>query len=116
MCNDGFGLSSDFTSCLPCPANCLTCYMAQNNSCLKTKGAITPSGCQYYVDRVTNKCIQSCSSSNVQPQFFNGTLYCVPVDASAAQSYARIDSAIYVAADGTRNVFFVMDQTIKDAS
>lgn len=100
--------------------------MAQNNSCIKIKAApITPnnttpnnttpniSGCQYYIDKKTNLCVQSCSSSTSQPQLINGILYCVQTDSSTAQNYARIDSAIYASADGTKHVFFVIDQNIK---
>lgn len=122
LCDDGFGLSSDFHQCLPCTDNCLTCYMAQNNSCITAKAAPPPvptnnsnttTGCQYYVDKATNKCVQSCSSSNSQPQFVNGVLYCAQTDSSSAQKYARIDSAIYVNSDGTKNVFFIIDQNVK---
>lgn len=115
LCNDGYGLSSDFASCLPCPANCLTCYMAQNNSCITTKSTTPSSGC-YYIDKATNNCLQSCSSSTSQPQVINGLLYCVQTDSNNAQNYARIDSAVYVAADGSKNVFFVIDQTVKSSS
>lgn len=43
-------------------------------------------------------------------------LYCTQTDSSAAQKYVRIDSAIYVNPDGSKNVFFVIDETIKSAN
>lgn len=45
-CADGLGLSSDFLSCVPCPAACLTCYMALDTSCL----TVFNPDCQYYID------------------------------------------------------------------
>jgi hypothetical protein len=42
FCKNGFGLNSDFTQCLPCTDNCVTCYMAQNNSCIMAKAAPPP--------------------------------------------------------------------------
>jgi hypothetical protein len=124
MCKDGFGLSSDFLQCLPCPISCITCYMAQNNSCIKANitlpanNTVPPvtTGCQYYIDQKTSQCVQSCSSATSQPQLIQGVLYCVQTDSSTAQNYARIDSAIYTSPDGTKNVFFVIDQSIKSSN
>ena len=36
-CINGFGLSPNFSQCLPCPEPCLTCYIASNVSCLTVK-------------------------------------------------------------------------------
>lgn len=43
-CNAGYGLSSDFKRCLPCPQECSTrlCYMARNDSCLTPPPNPTP--------------------------------------------------------------------------
>jgi hypothetical protein len=118
-------MSADFTQCLPCPDNCVTCYMALNTSCIIAKGGNTTvrpvdpvdvSGCRQYVDKATNKCVQNCSTSTSVPQFIGNILYCTQTDSSTAQKYARIDSAIYVNPDGSKNVFFVIDQSIKSAS
>lgn len=119
MCEDGYGLSSDFASCIPCPASCVTCYIAHNNSCIIEKtGPVVPinTGCQYYIDSQTNQCVQSCSSSTSIPKLINGVLYCTQTDSNTAQNYARIDSAIYVSSSGQKTVFFVFDQTIKSAN
>jgi hypothetical protein len=50
------------------------------------------------------------------PKIINGILYCTQTDSSSAQNYARIDSSIYVSKDGTKTVFFILDQTIKSSS
>lgn len=34
QCQTGYGLNSNATACLPCPAGCLLCYYADNGSCL----------------------------------------------------------------------------------
>lgn len=120
MCEDGYGLSSDFYSCIPCPASCVTCYIANNNSCIieKKTEPVVPinTGCQYYIDNQTNKCVQSCSSSTSLPRLINGTLYCTQTDSTTAQNYARLDSAIYLSSTGQKTVFFIFDQTIKSAN
>jgi hypothetical protein len=36
-CDDGFGLAENGKKCIPCPLPCITCYLAQNNSCLTKK-------------------------------------------------------------------------------
>jgi hypothetical protein len=48
-CQDGYGLSSNFTQCLPCPTECLTCYMALNISCLTVQAPVS-TACDYYID------------------------------------------------------------------
>jgi hypothetical protein len=60
--------------------------------------------------------VQSCSSSTSLPKIINGILYCTQTDSSSAQNYARIDSSIYVSPDGTKTIFFILDQTIKSSS
>jgi len=116
-------MSTDFRSCLPCPDNCVTCLMAQNNSCIIPKAAPKPpdptpnvTTCLYYIDKATNKCVQSCSSATSLPQLLDGVLYCTQTDSNTAQKYARIDSAIYVNSDGSKNVFFIIDQTIRSSN
>lgn len=70
-CIDGQGLSDDFLSCSPCPDPCITCYMAQNYSCLtEKKNNITNTTnntiiiCQGYIDFNTGACISNCSATN----------------------------------------------------
>lgn len=111
-CNDGFGLSDNFSACLPCPDPCNTCYMAKNISCLTIKSNL---GCQFYTDSITGACVESCSSDSSLPNVQNGILYCSPISSAPVQQYARIDSAIYQTADGTNHVFFIFDQTMKNS-
>ena len=63
-CNVGFGLSPDFSICIPCPSNCLTCYMARNDSCIKLKGEPSSSDCNNYISKTTGKCVTSCGGAS----------------------------------------------------
>jgi hypothetical protein len=83
--------------------------MAKNISCLTV---ITNLGCQYYTDSITGACVQSCSSDSYIPNSKNGILYCSPLSSTSVQQYAKIDSSIFTAADGTNHIFFIFDQTI----
>jgi len=60
--------------------------------------------------------VQSCGSEGFYPNLKNGTLYCSPSDRTPVNSYARIDSSVYVTADGTKHVFFVVEETIKNSN
>lgn len=82
--------------------------MAQNTSCLRLK----VSSCEYYIDFVTKKCVQSCSSATSLPKIINGTLYCTQTDSDSASNYVRVDSSIYTASNGQKTVFFVLDQNV----
>ena len=112
-CNDGKGMTDDFSSCIDCPSPCKTCYLAKNTSCitLQTKeNIIIDTTCRFYIDPLTNLCIQNCSNAGKSPTIINGTLYC---STSIIEQYVRIDSAIYSHRDGTNHVFFILDQEIK---
>ena len=106
------GLSPDFSQCLPCTPNCVTCYMAQNNSCLAT--AVV--GCQYYIEFGTGNCIQNCSSQTVRPIVQGGVLYCYPEAQAPSNTLATIDSATFKNPDGSTTVFFVLDQNQQSGS
>ena len=108
--NDGYGLSTNFSACLPCPDPCITCYMALNISCLTSKAPITPNitnttntttnstGCpanQPYLNKTSGVCIASCGGSSSLPQNVNGILYCIQTDANNANNYVRVDSALF---------------------
>lgn len=67
-CNDGYGLTSNFSACVPCPTNCITCYMATNNSCITLSSSNNNTTCQGYIDFVTKACLQSCNSGTSFPQ------------------------------------------------
>ena len=111
-CVDGMGLSDNHKSCLACPSPCLTCYEAKNTSCLTVQQAPT---CSYYIQETTGNCVQSCGSSDWYPNRKNGILYCSPSSQSAVQEVATIDSAVYESADGTKHVFFVLDENVDSA-
>ena len=66
-CNDGYGLTSNFSMCVPCPNNCVTCYMATNNSCI-TVPSSNNGKCQGYIDFATKACLKSCNSGTSFPQ------------------------------------------------
>lgn len=68
---------------------------------------INDTNCRFYIDSITSKCVQNCSYSGKSPNIFNGTLYCSP---SNTEQFVRIDSAIYTHLDGTKHVFFILDQ------
>lgn len=104
-------MSSNFSSCLPCPSPCLTCYMALNNSCL-TLQSVAPTGCQYYIDYNTKECVKNCSQYNVIPYVENGVLYCYPISKAPIKTASVIDSSAFTAADGSTNVFFVLDHPL----
>lgn len=106
------GLSPDFSQCLPCPSNCVTCYLAQNNSCLTAP----VTSCQYYVEYQTNNCIQNCSSDSVVPYIQNGVLYCYPRSQAPSTNLATIDSSTYKNKDGSTTVFFVLDSNLQNSN
>lgn len=109
-CSNGFGLSNNFTQCLACPTPCVTCYMAQNYSCLTQK--TTPnSACMYYTD-TSGSCVLSCSSPSV-PVVLDGILYCRPVSSAGGVSdYIKIDSSVYTQSDGSKQTFFVFSEPL----
>lgn len=113
-CNDGYGLSNNFTQCLPCPDPCLTCYMALNISCLtlKKNNTVDPTNCAYYIDYRTNKCIQNCSISTMIPYVINGVLYCYPADSAPTKTFSVVDSSAFITSNGSIQVFFVLDHTL----
>jgi hypothetical protein len=113
QCGNGFGLSADFTQCLPCPNVCLTCYMAANNSCTSVVNATS---CGYYTDITTNACVQNCSIDNFAPLIKNDTLYCAPVTTSGSLITTRLDSAVYTMPDNTKHVMFVLSKPLNNTN
>ena len=86
--------------------------MALNASCLTLKIAPAVAKCEYYIDFETNECVKNCSLSSKVPYITNGILYCYPLSSAPTKSIATIDSATYLAADGTSFVFFVLDKSL----
>ena len=83
--------------------------MAQSTSCIITKQAST---CQYYIQESTNTCVQSCSGGGWYPNIKNGVLYCSQSGQASVDSYTTIDSAVYETRDGTKHVFFILDDNV----
>ena len=108
-------MNDNFSLCIDCPVPCKTCYLAKNTSCISLNESsnvtniTNETGCRFYIDTITNKCVRNCSSDNKSPNFVNGTLLCSP-SSSNNDEFVRIDSAIYTHLDGTKHVFFILDQ------
>lgn len=116
-CNDGYGLASDFKSCLPCPAVCEEnlCYMARNDSCLKTPGKKASCSPGEYLDTSTGECLQSCSDPSKYPELIEGQLLCQSAADAQTRGYMKIDSAIYKQSDGSNMAFFVFNKRLEQA-